>query len=124
VEDVAKATVLLMESSASGERFILNGDNWTFQQLFNSIADGLEKKRPHKHATPLLGNIAWRVEKLKSLFTGKKPLLTKQSAIIAQCKTRFDNSKVLKQLPGFFFTPLTEVIEKSCEKYLHEAQPS
>ena len=118
VEDVAKATVLLMESNISGERFILNGDNWSFQQLFNSIADGLKKKRPYKHATPLLGSIAWRMEKIKSLFSSKKPLLTKQSAIIAQCRTRFDNSKILKQLPGFSFTPLAQVIEKSCEKYL------
>jgi nucleoside-diphosphate-sugar epimerase len=118
VEDVARATVLLMESNISGERFILNGDNWSFQQLFNAIADGLKKKRPHKQATPLLGSIAWRVERIKSLISGKKPLLTKQSAIIAQCKTRFDNSKILKQLPGFSFTPLTQVIEKSCEKYL------
>jgi nucleoside-diphosphate-sugar epimerase len=124
VEDVAKATVLLMESNYTGERFILNGDNWTFQQLLNSIAEGFRKKQPHKHASPMLGSIAWRIEKLKSLFTGKKPLLTRQSARVAQSKTRFDNTKVLERLPGFSFTPLSRAIEKSCEKYLANGIPS
>jgi dihydroflavonol-4-reductase len=117
VEDVARATVLLMESNVSGERFIINGDNWSFQQLFNTIADGLQKKRPHRLATPMLGSMAWRVEKLKALISGKKPLLTRQSALVAQSKTRFDNSKVLQRLPGFSFTPLAQAIQKSCEKY-------
>ena len=124
VEDVAKATVLLMESEDAGERFILNGDNWTFQQLLNTIAEGFNKKRPHKHATPLLGSIAWRVEKIKSMFSGKKPLLTRQSARVAQSKTRFDNSKILQRLPGFTFTPLSKAIANSCEKYLANGLPS
>jgi len=58
VGDVARATVLLMESNFSGERFIVNGDNWSFHQLLNSIADGFGKKRPGREASPFLGEIA------------------------------------------------------------------
>jgi dihydroflavonol-4-reductase len=61
--------------------------------------------------------IAWRIEKLKSLFTGKKPLLTKESAGVAQSQTWFENDKILKALPGFSFTPLDETIKKACYKY-------
>ena len=123
VADVAKAVVLLMESEHSNERFIVNGDNWSFQQLFNTIADGFGKKHPHKEATPSLGRIAWRIEKLKSLFSGKRPLLTRQSARVAQSITYFDNSKLLKALPGFSFTPLEKAIQKDCEQYLANLQP-
>jgi dihydroflavonol-4-reductase len=119
IEDVAKATVLLMESSITEQRFIVNADNWSFQQLFNTIADGFGKKHPYRKATPLLGNIAWRMEKIKSLFTGSKPLLTKESARVAHSNTFFDNDKLLKALPGFSFTPLQESIQKACKKYLH-----
>lgn len=118
VQDVAKATVLLMESDHSNERFIVNSDNWSFQQLFNTIADGFGKKRPHKEATPFLGSIAWRTEKLKALFSGKKPLLTRESARVAQSITYFDNSKILKALSGFSFTPLAQAIQKDCEQYI------
>jgi dihydroflavonol-4-reductase len=123
VTDVARAAVLLMESDHCNERFIVNGDNWSFQQLFNTIADGFGKKHPHKEATPFLGRIAWRMEKLKSMFSGKKPLLTRESARVAQSITFFDNNKLLKALPGFSFTPLEKAIQKDCEQYLANLQP-
>ncbi len=105
VTDVAKAALQLMETDISGERFIISAENWSFKKLLDSIADGLHKKKPHTLATPFIGAIAWRVEKLKALFKNSKPLLTKESAKIAQSKTYFDNSKILAALPGFQFTP-------------------
>jgi dihydroflavonol-4-reductase len=117
VEDAAHATVLLMESSIENQRFILNGDNWSFRHLFNTIADSFGKKHPVKEATPFLAEVAWRMEKIKALFTGKSPLLTRESARVAQTKTYFDASKVLKALPGFQFTPLQQTIATACSKY-------
>ncbi len=119
IEDVARLTVLLMESGISEQRFIANADNWSFQQLFNTIADGFNKKHPHRRATPFLGSIAWRMEKIKSLFSGSKPLLTKESARVAHSNTYFDNDKILKALPGFSFAPLQESIQKACKKYIN-----
>lgn len=118
VEDVARAAVSLLESNISAERFIVNGDNWPFQKLFTTIAEAFGKKPPYRLATPFLGQIAWRVEKLKSFFTRNKPLLTKESARVGQSKTYFDNAKLLKALPGFSFTPLDECIGNACKKYI------
>lgn len=126
VQDVALATVLLMESLISEERFVVSADTWSFQQLQNTIADRFQKKRPSKLATASLLGIAWRIEKVKSLFTGKRPLLTKESARVAISKTYFQNGKILAALPGFSFTPLEETIKTACEKYLgtiHDMQP-
>jgi dihydroflavonol-4-reductase len=126
IEDAARIAVLLMESNLSEERFIVNADNWSFQQLFNTIADGFGKKHPHRKATPFLGSIAWRMEKVKSLFSGNRPLLTKESARVAQNQAFFSNDKLLAALPGFSFTHLQESINKACKKYLktiNQAQP-
>lgn len=117
VEDAANAAIRLMESNISEERFIINGDNWPFKQLQNSIADGFAIMRPAKEATPFLLSAAWKLEKLKSLFTGKKPVLTKESARVAQSKTYFENDKLLAALPGFAFTPLEQSIKRACEFY-------
>jgi nucleoside-diphosphate-sugar epimerase len=117
VEDVAKATILILESNISEQRFIVNGGTWPFKKLQDTIADEFGKKRPAKEAPAFLLNMAWRMEALKSIFTGKKPLLTKESARVAQSKTWFENDKILKALPGFSFTPLEETIKKACEKY-------
>jgi len=117
VEDVARAAILLMESPISEQRFIANGDTYPFKKLQDTIADGFGKKHPSRPTTPFLLAIAWRIEKLKSLFTRKNPLLTIESIRVAQSKTSFENGKILKALPGFSFTPLEETIRKACEKY-------
>jgi nucleoside-diphosphate-sugar epimerase len=122
IDDVAKAAVHLYESGISNERFIINSDNWSFRQLLNTIADGLGKKRPHRHATPFLSAIAWRAEKLKSLITGNSSVLTRETARIAQTKTYFDNNKILSALPGFRFTPLEEGVKVATKKYLANIQ--
>lgn len=123
VQDVARAAVLLMKSDITAERFIVNGDNWSFRQLLNTIATGFHKKPPTREATPFMGEVAWRLEKFKSLFSGKKPLLTQQSARVAQSKTYFEHHKLLQALPGFAFTPLAQSIEKACYSYLQHPQP-
>jgi len=126
VEDVARAAVLLMESTISEQRFIVNGDTWTFKKLQDTIADNFGKKGPAKKTTPFLLGLAWRLEKVKSFFTGRRPLLTKESARVAQSQTYFENDKILKTFPGFTFTPLEESIQKACKKYValvHKLQP-
>jgi dihydroflavonol-4-reductase len=117
VEDVARATIQLLESNITRERFIVNGENWSFRQLFNSIADAFNKKHPSRNATPVLAAIAWRWEKIKSSLTGRRSLLSKESSRIAQTKTYFSNNKLIENLPGFLFTPLEEAVQRSCACY-------
>jgi len=120
VEDVARAAVQLLASDINMERFIVNGDNWTFHQLLTSIANGFGKRPPYRKATPLMGQLAWRLEKLKSYFTGKKPLLSSESAKVAHSRTMFDNSKLLTAVKDFSYTPLEFAITRSCEQYLQQ----
>ncbi len=122
VEDVAKTAVLFLDNKITDERFIVNGDTWSFKKLQDAIADGFGKKKPGKLATSFLMEMAWRLERVKSIFTGKKPLLTKESARVAQSKTWFENDKILQALPGFSFTPLEETIQKACDRYLTSPQ--
>ncbi|HTS45559.1 MAG TPA: NAD-dependent epimerase/dehydratase family protein [Puia sp.] len=123
VEDTAKAAVLLLQSEITRERFVLSSDNWSFHQLFNKIAEEFEKKHPSREATPFLGSLAWRWEKIKSVFTGTPALLTKENVKVAQSKTYFDGSKITRYLPGFTFTPLNQTIEQVCRAYLQHIQP-
>lgn len=118
VEDVAEAAAQALVSSLNHKRFIVNADNWAFRKLFDTMADHFQKPRPNKKATRTMGAIAWRLEKLKSILTGSKPLLTRETAKVAHSKTSFANQALLLALPGFSYTPLETVIKNSCEKYL------
>ena len=121
VRDVAEAMILLMNSDISGQRFILNSECLSYKELFFSIAKCFGKKPPQKKVTPFLAEIVWRMEALKAMFSGKKHLLTKETARTAQTKIYYDNSKILKALPGFEFTKIEDTIERTCrilkEKY-------
>ena len=121
VRDVAEAMILLMNSDISGQRFILNSECVSYKDLFFSIAKCFGKKPPQKKVTPFLAEVVWRMEALKAMFTGKKQLLTKETARTAQSKIYYDNSKILKALPGFKFTKIEDTIERTCtilkEKY-------
>jgi nucleoside-diphosphate-sugar epimerase len=118
VTDTARAVVCLLETDITGERYILNGDNWTFRRLFETIAAGFGKKPPSREATPFIAGIAWRTSRLKSLFSGRPGMLTRESARVAQSSTYFDNGKILEQLPDFRFTPLEETIREACSAYM------
>lgn len=121
VRDVARAMILLMNSEITAERFILNGENLSYREIFSSIAKCFGKKPPYKKVTPLLAELIWRAEEIKTKFTGKKHLLTKETVRTAQAKVYFDNQKILKALPGFRFTKIKDTIEFTCaalkEKY-------
>jgi hypothetical protein len=56
------------------------------------------------------------------MFSGKRPLLTQQSARVAQTKTYFEHHKLLQALPHFTFTPLAQSITKACGHYLQYPQ--
>ncbi|MFM8592386.1 MAG: SDR family NAD(P)-dependent oxidoreductase [Sphingomonadales bacterium] len=117
VQDVARACVLLLEKASGGQRYIINGDTWTFQQLQYCIADGFGRKRPSMKASGLLLAIAWRIEAIRAFLTGARPLLTRESARVAISATRFDNRKLLNDFPEFTYTPLAQTIREACTRY-------
>jgi len=121
VRDVAHAMLLLMNSEISGQRFILSAENLSYKKLFTMMANGFNKKPPPRKVTPLMAEIVWRLEALKGMITGKKRLLTKETARTAQATVYYDHSKILKALPQFHFTPIADTIELTCkslkEKY-------
>ncbi len=114
VRDVAKAMIQLMESNISAERFIISAENITYKNMFTAIAKCFNKKPPHKKVTPFLAGLVWRWEAVKSLFSKNERLLTRETANTAQAKVYFDNSKLLKALPNFAFTPFNETIRHTC----------
>jgi len=114
VRDVVKAMIALMNSDVTAERFILSAENRTYAEVFNLMAKAFGKKPPHKKVTPLLAKIVWRLEAIKSRFTGKDPLLTKETSATAMTKATFDNSKLKRFLPGFTYRKIEDSIADTC----------
>ncbi|GAB2837875.1 Rossmann-fold NAD(P)-binding domain-containing protein [Ferruginibacter profundus] len=120
VRDVVEAMLQLMESDITAQRFIISAENKSFQELFNLIANAFGKKAPHKKVTPLIAAFVWRLEAIKSKFTKKDPLITKETAKTAMAKVNFDNSKLKKYLPDFKYRKIEDTINDTCALFFQK----
>ncbi len=114
VLDLVNAMIAIMQSTITGERFIISGHNAYYKDVFAIIAKYFGKKVAQKNVTPFIAAIVWRLEAIKAIFTGKDPLLTKETAKTAQAVVNFNNNKLLKWFPDFKYTPLEKSIERVC----------
>jgi nucleoside-diphosphate-sugar epimerase len=118
VRDVARFMVEAMESDVCNERFIVSGGNLSFKTLFSMMAKNMGKKEPSIKVTPFLRAIAWRIEWLRSRFTGKKVLITKETAQVSAQSYHFDNQKSIDFF-NFQYTPLEKTIQETCAQLLN-----
>lgn len=116
--DVAEVMARIMESDIHSQRFIVSAENWPYRKVFATMAEAFGKKPPSLRASPWMGAVVWRWEKLKGLLSGREPLLTRETAETAQMHVSFDNSRILAALPGFRFRPLEQTINEHCREYL------
>lgn len=106
VRDVSEILSRLMISeNVRGERYILNGSKMPYKDLFYKIADGFSKNRPPYKANIFLSELAWRIEAVKSFYTGKKPLITKETVRLSSHSFNYDNTKIKKLLNYEFIDP-------------------
>jgi len=115
VRDVVKAMILLMKSEIKGEKFILNSENLSYKEIFEMIAQALDKPSPNIYANRFMTGLVWRLDYLKSKLTGATHIITKETAEIAHRKTLFSNKKV-KEAVGIEFRLIKESVEETARR--------
>lgn len=91
--DVASCAIRLMEEGASGERYLLIGENLTYQELFATLARSMGLPAPARRIPIWSLAFAWRLDAFRSLFGGR-PFITKHTAHSACSQRSWSNSKV------------------------------
>lgn len=119
LRDVVKVIILMLDKRLSDSRFILNGGILSYKEFFEQVATKLNKKAPHIEAGKWLTRFALASQKIKSLFTDKEPIITKETARVSKNKIYFDNAKVKNEL-GYTFTPIEDTIDWTCKYYLEQ----
>ncbi len=117
VEDVVRSMILLMESEISNERYIINSENISYKQFFTWMAEPLKVRAPKYKADVFLSNIAWRLLWLKSLVTGRKSTITKETAETANQLYSYSNNKFVKET-AFEFVTVRESLKKNAKLFL------
>lgn len=119
--DAAQAMVLLMKSDILSERFILSAENLSFEDLFKRVADALGVPAPKTYVGKGMSRLGWRLEKLRSMVTGKEPRLTRQSVAAAHAITTYSAEKFCKTF-DFSFRPAQESIREIARAYLADCR--
>jgi dihydroflavonol-4-reductase len=109
VRDVSRSIIELTKSTHNAERYIVVGENISYQKLFRLIAENLKVKAPQKLASQELLKFACKLEAVKCFFTRKNPQLTKETVKTSSQKNEYLNDKIKKAL-NFEFKSIEEAV--------------
>jgi dihydroflavonol-4-reductase len=116
VKDVVKAMVMLMDNryfeTFKNNRYLLSSENKSYREMFNLIADELERPRPSFYAGNLVLGLTWRAMAALQLFIKPARPVTREIASAAGTKTFFDGSKITN-LPGFGYLSIAESVKQT-----------
>jgi nucleoside-diphosphate-sugar epimerase len=116
VRDVVDVMLQLSDRNITEERYILAGSNRPFREMFSKIAESFQVKQPSYPVSALMAGLIWRFEFVRSLLTGSKPLLTKETVAASASNWTYDTSKVQNDL-GFSFRNLDHSIPEFVKFY-------
>lgn len=119
VRDVSRAMIALMKSEIHSERFLLVSENLPYKNFFEIVAENLGKPKAKIKVNPFLAELGWRLDKLRSGLTGKKELITKETARAAN-ETRFYSNEKIKKAIGIDFIPVARSVKETSEVFLRE----
>ncbi len=117
VRDAAEILIRLTESEIENQRYIVSGENMAYKDYFELIAKYLEKQPPSVKATDFMKQLVWRMEWLRSKFTGSRPLITKETAKMSSSQFEYENDKIIKTL-DFKFNSIENAVKDTAAAFL------
>ena len=120
VGDVSAACIRLMDSDINGERYIINGENMAYQDLFTRMALKLGVTPPSVAVSMTSMKIYLFASTVLAKLTGKRSVVTRESIRNANNKVYYDTSKIEEAI-GMKWTPIDSAIEEGAKWYLSKA---
>ncbi len=109
VRDVARVVVWLLQNGPQdGSRLILNAECIPYKTFLAMAAKELGCRPPRIKTGKFLSELAWRFMALVSVFTTKKPVLTRFTARAASRRLKYSSIFLENIWPDFRFTPVTD----------------
>ena len=113
VVDVAKSMITLMDTEKSDQRYILNAENWSYRDLFITIATEFKVKPPGEPLKKWMANLAVIASALSAYVTGQPAQLTADTANSAFSEQKYSNQKI-KNAIGIEFVSIRQSIAEIC----------
>lgn len=123
VRNVCEAMVRLAEDrKIRGERFVLNGGNYSYRELFTAIARVAGHRPPVVNMRPWMTEMAWRLLAVIGKLGGRRYAFTRETARSSQHKSCYSAGKLQKRYPDFTFCSLEETVRNIHAAYRQKQQ--
>jgi dihydroflavonol-4-reductase len=116
VWDVVRAMIMLTNSGAENEQYVLVSENLSFKTVFEEVAQQLKVKVPSKEAKPWMIMIAWIWQEISWPFTSKERQLERASFRKLFSHSYYSSQKI-KENFNFKFEAMDAVIHKTAAAY-------
>jgi nucleoside-diphosphate-sugar epimerase len=114
--DVASCTVKFLRTDHQAQRVIVNAGNISFKNFFEKIAANFNVKPPSIKLSKNVLNVVAKTELLRTLFSRSEPLITRETAQLADTRFLYDNKKI-KNILDFEFQTIDNTLDWCCTYY-------
>jgi dihydroflavonol-4-reductase len=109
VDDVVRGMISALERGQSGERYILGGENLSYQEIARRVADRLGRKVLLLPILPLVTGLLSIPDPFISA-AGRRPPITREVHFTASRFQYFTSAKAEREL-GYHYRPFSDIIE-------------
>lgn len=115
VRDVVAALLqLTFDTTITGERYVLSAETIPLGSFLAQTASCFGKRPPRIAVPDWAAELIWRLEHVRAMLTGARPLITKDTARAGRRPVQYRTSKIQQAL-GFTFRPVAETIAWCCQ---------
>lgn len=119
VKDVARVSIMAMDSALENEQYILVSENLSFKNVLTQVANGFGKKPPQNALKPWMVYMGWLFQAMSTVLFGTKKEISKRDHQSLFESSYYSNEKVQADF-SFKFQPVNEVIEEIVNIYKKE----
>ena len=110
VRDVAKIAVQVMEHEYNSRKFIINAGKVPYREFFNRVAGIIGIPGPAIAAEGWKLSLALYGDMIRSVFTGKQRMLSREMIRSSSARPTFSNKRVTSEL-NHSFIPLSDSLQ-------------
>jgi len=118
VRDVAEIILRLLDHPTPGERYIVSASTVHFSDFFSLVAKNFSRKPPAIKLDRTMLRIIAGFESLRSRIVRTEPLITKETARLANTRFTYSNEKIRNTL-NYSFKPIENTIDWCSDYYLN-----
>jgi nucleoside-diphosphate-sugar epimerase len=112
LDDVVTGHIAAMNKGLSGNRYILGGEDVSFNQFFNTLTHVSGKCHQMLRVPQRVIKAYSRVEWLKTKLTGLPPVFLPEFADRLKYDQKYNSQKAVEQL-GYYITPFSEGMQRT-----------